>query len=73
MKYESLTFSVSLGLRTVVPLNFTQHVFDVSLPISKQYRWLHGSKKVMSKEVRTPCRCLWIKQHLREFARHDAF
>lgn len=53
MKYGSLTFSVSLGLRPVVPLNFTQHVFDVSLPISKQYRWLHGSKKVMSKEVRT--------------------
>lgn len=40
MKYEPLTLSVSLGLRTVVPLNFTQHIFDVSLPINKQHKWL---------------------------------
>lgn len=30
----------------------------------------HESKKVMSKEVRTRCKCLWIKRHLGKFARH---
>lgn len=42
MKYESLTLRVSLGIRTVVLLNsnYSQYIFDVSLPISKQQRWL---------------------------------
>lgn len=38
MKDESLTLNVSLGLGSVVALNFTQCIFDVRLALSKQLR-----------------------------------